>query len=176
MRWLFKFDDALAVAEKALIVFLFSVLISLIVFNIITRNIFNVSFQKVLEITPSFVLWLTLCGSTLALKNQRHIKLELLLRYLGVRGRSLARIISCIFGLAVMGVLLVASFEFLQGEVDIFGIRGWTAIIFPLFFAVSFFRYAVRIADTGMRGSGHNSRTTAHTGSPEKDTEPDDIQ
>ncbi len=176
MRWLFKFDDALAVAEKALIVFLFSVLILLIVFNIITRNIFNVSFQKVLEITPGLVLWLTLCGSTLALKNRRHIKLELLLRYLGARARSLAKIISCIFGLAVMGVLFVASFEFVQGEVDIFGIRGWTAIIFPLFFALSFFRYAVQIVYTGAWGSGHISQTTAHTGLLEKDTEPEDIQ
>jgi len=175
MRWLFKCDDALAVAEKALIVFLFSVLISLIVFNIITRNVFNVSFQKILEVTPSFVLWLTLCGSTLALKNQRHIKLEVLLRYLGVRVRSLAEIISCIFGLAVMGVLFAASFEFVRGEVEIFGIRGWTAIIFPLFFALSFFRYAVQIAHTGLRGGGQISQPTAHTGLPEKDTEPEDI-
>jgi TRAP-type C4-dicarboxylate transport system permease small subunit len=176
MRWLFKFDDALAVAEKVLIVFLFSALISLIVFNIITRNIFNVSYQKVLEITPGFVLWLTLCGSTLALKNQRHIKLELLLRYLGARARGLAKIISCIFGLTVMGVLFVASFEFVQGEVDIFGIRGWTAVIFPLFFALSFFRYAVQIFHSGAGDRGHTSRTTVHTGLPGKDTESEDIQ
>ena len=176
MRWLFKFDDALAFAEKALIVFLFTALILLIVFNIVTRNIFNVSFQKVLEITPGFVLWLTLCGSTLALKNQRHIKLELLLRYLGTRARSFAKIISSIFGLTVMGVLFVASFEFVRGEVDIFGIRGWTAIIFPLFFVLSFFRYAVQIVYSGAGIGRYIAQTTAHTGLLEKDTEPEDIQ
>ena len=152
MRLILKLNDALATVEKALVVFLFSTLIFLIVFNVITRNIFDLSFQKLLEITPGFVLWLTLFGTTLALKNRRHIKLELVLRHLGRRNRYLAQIMSSIFGMAVMGVLFAASFDFVKNEIDIFGHGGWTSVIFPVFFALSFFRYAVQTALSGSAG------------------------
>ena len=153
MRLILKLNDALATVEKALVVFLFSTLIFLIVFNVITRNIFNLSFQKLLEITPGFVLWLTLFGTTLALKNRRHIKLELMLRHLRRRNRYLARIMSSIFGMAVMGVLFVASFDFVKNEIEIFGHGGWTAVIFPVFFALLFFRYAVQTVLSGSAGN-----------------------
>jgi TRAP-type C4-dicarboxylate transport system permease small subunit len=146
MRLILKLNDALATVEKVLVVFLFSTLIFLIVFNVITRNIFNLSFQTLLEITPGFVLWLTLFGTTLALKNKRHIKLELVLRHLGQRNRYLAQIMSSIFGMSVMGVLFAASFDFVKNEIEIFGHGGWTSIVFPVFFALSFFRYAVHAA------------------------------
>ena len=150
MRLILKLNDALATVEKVLVVFLFSTLIFLIVFNVITRNIFNLSFQTLLEITPGFVLWLTLFGTTLALKNRRHIKLELVLRHLGQRSRYLAQIMSSIFGMAVMGVLFAASFDFVKNEVEIFGHGGWTSVVFPVFFALSFFRYAVQATLSGI--------------------------
>lgn len=171
MRLILKLNDALATAEKALVVFLFSTLIFLIVFNIITRNIFNISFQEILEITPGFVLWLTLFGTTLALKNGRHIKLELVLRHLGRRNRYLAQIMSGIFGMAVMGVLFVASFDFVKNEIEIFGHGGWTSVIFPVFFALSFFRYAVQTALS--KSAGDESRVGM---SNQEDTTNSDIE
>ena len=145
MHWLIKLDDTLALVEKALLVFLFSSLILLISFNIISRNLFNYSFQRVLEAAPGTVMWLALIGSTLALKQGRHIKLEIALRYLGRRARSFARILSGLVGLSIMGVLFTASIEFVKNEIQIFGLIGWISVVFPLFFMLASFRYALQV-------------------------------
>ena len=145
MHWLTKLDDTLALVEKALLVFLFSSLILLISFNIISRNLFNYSFQRVLEAAPGTVMWLALIGSTLALKQNRHIKLEIVLRYLGRRARSFARIFSGLVGLSIMGILFVASIEFVNNEIQIFGIIGWISVVFPSFFMLASFRYALQV-------------------------------
>ena len=79
-------------------------------------------------------------GATLALKKQRHIKLEILLRYAGHRTRRLARLLGSLFGMLVMGFLFAASLTFVKNEMAIFGLQGGPSVVFPLFFALSFFR------------------------------------
>ncbi len=145
MGYIKKIDDYLALFEKSVVVILYWGLILLIAFNIFTRNIFNFSVQKILEIAPAFVLWLALAGATLALRKQRHIKLELLLRFCPERIRFWAHIASCVFGMTVMGVLLWVSLGFVKNEITIFGLRGWISVVFPLFFSISFFRFGAEI-------------------------------
>ena len=147
MEWLKKLDAGLELAEKALIVFLVSVLILLISFNILTRNLFNYSFQAILEAAPGNVLWLALTGSTLAMKKNRHIKLELIRRYLGGRARRFTRIVCGVIGLTIMALLFFASIVFVRNEIQIFGAVGWVSVAFPLFFAVVSFRYARQVVD-----------------------------
>ena len=147
MHWLTRIDAALELVERTLLVLLFSSLILLIGFNIFTRNILNYSFQIILEAAPGVVLWMALLGSTLALKQQKHIKLELLLRYLGRPFRSFARIFSGLIGLSIMGLLFVASIEFVINEIEIFGPAGWVSVVFPIFFLLAAFRYALQMAN-----------------------------
>jgi len=140
MRLLAKIDDTLEIIEQAIIIFLFSALVLMIITNIVARNLIGVSYQKILEISPGIVLWLALIGATLALKKQRHIKLEILLRYAGQRTRRLARLLGSLFGMVVMGFLFAASLTFVKNEMAIFGLQGGSAVVFPLFFILSFFR------------------------------------
>lgn len=147
MRHIKKFDEYLEIVEKCLVVLIFSALIVLIVYNILSRNLFKSSFQTVLELSPALVLWLALLGSTLALKKQRHIKMEIFLRFCSEKMIAIAVFTSSIFGVAVMGVLFLASFEFVKNEIDIFGLWGWVSIIFPIFFAICCFRYFIRMMD-----------------------------
>lgn len=145
MRWIRKFDEFLAVFEKSLVVSFFSALILLITLNVISRNLFQFSFQKILEISPSLVLWLALIGSSLALRNQRHIKLEILLRFCSDQVKTFAIIAQSVFGMAVMGILFLVSIEFVRNEAVIFGKWGLISIIIPLFFAISFFRFFIQL-------------------------------
>ncbi|MDY6792996.1 MAG: TRAP transporter small permease subunit [Thermodesulfobacteriota bacterium] len=145
MRWIRKFDEFLAVCEKSLVVSFFSALILLITLNVISRNLLQVSFQKILEISPSLVLWMALLGSSLALRNQRHIKLEILFRFCSEQIKTFAIIAQSIFGMTVMWILFLVSIEFVGNEVTIFGKWGWISIIIPLFFAISFFRYFIQL-------------------------------
>jgi TRAP-type C4-dicarboxylate transport system permease small subunit len=167
MRLLAKIDDTLEIIEQTLVMFLLSALVLMIAANVVARNLFGVSYQKILEISPGIVLWLALIGATLALKKQRHIKLEILLRYAGHRTRRLARLLGGLFGSVVMGFLFAASLTFVKNEMAIFGLQGGSAVVFPLFFALSFFRFllsglaAVRpTTDPASDGPDHHPDTT----------------
>lgn len=146
MKLIQKIDDGLATAEKCLAVVLYAMLILMIGSNILSRNLFNYASRQVLEMLPVLVLWLALIGSTLAIKQHRHIKIELLLRFCSRRIRFMAHIATCLFGMAVMGILLWVSLDFIKNEVDMFGPWGLVSIIFPLFFSISFFRYGAKIS------------------------------
>ena len=108
----------------------------LILFNIVSRNLSHLSFQKILEIAPTFVLWLALLGASLALKSRRHIRLELLLRFCPFSVRQAAGIATGLFGMAVMGILFYASLGFVANEIAIFGPWGWLSTIFPTILSV----------------------------------------
>ena len=141
MRFIKQIDDFLEKIEKILAVSLFSGLALLITFNILSRNIFDYSFEKIFETAPILVLWLALVGSSLALKKRRHIKMELLLRYCPAICRYYSNYAVSFFGMAVTGILFYSSLQFVSNEVQIFGNKGFFSVIFPLFFALSFFRY-----------------------------------
>jgi len=141
MRFIKQIDDFLEKIEKVLAVFLFSGLALLITFNILSRNIFDYSFEKIFETAPVFVLWLALVGSSLALKKKRHIKLEFILRYCPAICRYYSNYAVSFFGMAVTGILFYSSLQFVSNEVQLFGNKGFFSVIFPLFFALSFFRY-----------------------------------
>jgi TRAP-type C4-dicarboxylate transport system permease small subunit len=145
MRLIQKFDDGLAAAEKWLVVILYTALILLIIFNILSRNLLNYSSQQLLEMLPVLVLWLALIGASLAIKKQRHIKIELLLRFFSQRVRFWANLATGLFGMTVVGVLFWVSLGFIKNEIDIFGPWGGVSLVFPLFFLISFFRFITKI-------------------------------
>jgi len=134
-------DDALALFEKSVIVICFSMLVFFIVFNILSRNLFHLPSHQLFEAGPKLVLWIALLGASLALKQQRHIRLELVLRHCSNRIRAWAAVAANLFGALVMGTLLFASFEFVNNEIAMFGDWGRLSIIFPIFFCVAAFRY-----------------------------------
>ena len=175
MNFLNRLDGLLAFIEKTVVVVLFASLVLLISFNILVRNIFGISIQTILEFSPVLVLWISLTGATLALKTGRHIKLEILLRYIDDTPRLVCRIISGIFGMIVMAILFIASISFVKNEWDIFGIRAATSIVFPLFFAISCFRYFLSSlkAIAEPENSGHMTDREDpphnHTGSARED-------
>lgn len=145
MKYFRKIDLMLAVFEKAMVVFLFFTLILLVVSNIITRNVFHTSFQEILEISPTLILWLALFGASLVLKDKRHIKIEIFLRFLSLRARFYANFASSIFGMMVMGILFYASLDFVRNEIELFGWQGGATLIFPWFFCISFFRFFIQL-------------------------------
>ena len=144
MKYLYAVDNFLARFEKILVVVLFSALVLLITVSIFFRNFIYSSMPRLVEAGPAMVVWLALMGASLALKYQRHIKLELFLRFAPASvGRWATRSVG-LFGMACMGVLCWASFDFVANEIDIFGAVGWRSIIFPLFFALAFLRFLIQ--------------------------------
>ena len=148
MRFIRKLDNFLAAMEKAIIVVLFTTLAFSIVLNVLLRNVFHVSFQSILEFSPALVLWLALMGSSLALKDNRHIKIEILLRFVSDQFASLAHKITAVFGMGVMSILFYASLSFVTNEISIFGFKGVVTFVFPWFFMIAFFRFLLKLMDS----------------------------
>jgi TRAP-type C4-dicarboxylate transport system permease small subunit len=113
----------------------------IIAFNILSRNIFDYSSEKIFEAAPVIMLWLALSGSSLALKKRRHIKLDLFLRYCPEVGRRFANCAISISGMIISGLLFHSSIMFVMDEIEIFGNKGILSAVFPVFFALSFFRH-----------------------------------
>jgi len=143
MKWLEKIDHLLEKAERGLAVGLFTLLIGLISINIVARNVLHWASQDLMELSPTVVLWLALVGATLALKHRRHIKIELLLRFLPSGAQRLAGCATALFAMGVCGVLAYASVSFVCNELVLFGPRGWPAVCFPIFFGTAFFRFGI---------------------------------
>ena len=153
MGALSRIDRILAALEKALVVVLFSALILSLAVNIVSRNLFDRSFAQILELAPAMVLWLAMLGSTLALRENRHIRLEILLRFCPPRVARITRIATGVFGMGVMAVLGWAAVGFVQNEVAIFGPGGWLSAIFPVFFAIALFRFFMSALNPGIEPS-----------------------
>ena len=142
-KWILKIDNGLEKIERGVAVGLFSLLIGLICINILTRNILHWTSHALLELAPTVVLWLALVGATLALKQQRHIKIELLLRLLPHSTRRLAASLTRLFAMGICALLAWASITFVYNEVVLLGAKGWMAVCFPLFFTIAFFRFGI---------------------------------
>jgi TRAP-type C4-dicarboxylate transport system permease small subunit len=150
-RWIEKIDRAVEKIERLLAVGLYTFLIGLICVNILARNILHLASQGLLELAPTLVLWLALVGATLALKQQRHIKIGLLLRYFPVPARRVAASMTNLFAMGICAVLAYAGITFVQDEIALFGPRGWTAGCFALFFALAAFRFALGLMRSWVR-------------------------
>ena len=136
----------------------------LVVFNILSRHLFHLPSHQIFEIGPRLVLWLALFGATLALKQQRHIRLELVMRHLNRNIRSWAAVVVNLFGATVMGLLLVTSLTFVQNEVAMFGRWGWLSVVFPFFFSLATLRYLMAVVYLfGSAPVAETDRRTFHT-------------
>ena len=140
-RLIKRLDETLARIEKGAIVVCFTLLVSFVLIGILSRNLFHLPSSKLFESAPSLVLWMALLGASLALKQRRHIRLELVLRYCSQTVRTWSSRVVNLFGAAVMVGLLITSVEFVRNEMAMFGGWGWLAIIFPIFFGSTAFRY-----------------------------------
>jgi len=136
-----KIDDTIQKVEKTLIALIFVLLILLLFFNIVSRNFFHKSYNFILELAPLLVVWLSFLGASLALKQNRHIKLDILFRYISPKTQYALRSFCAVVGIVIMGVLALSSFVFVYSEIEMFGDKGWGAIIFILFFIISSFRF-----------------------------------
>jgi len=140
-RFIHRVDNILAQVEKSAVVICFTLLVAFVLFSILSRNIFHLPSHRLFESAPNLVLWMALLGASLALRQRRHIRLELVLRFCSARFKRRATRGVNLFGALVMGILLLTSVEFVHNETAMFGSWGRLAVIFPIFFGSTGFRY-----------------------------------
>ncbi len=136
-------------AENALLVLLLSSLIVLAGLQIAQRNLFGGGFPWTDELLRILVLWLGLFGAVAASRDDNHINIDVLSRFLPERVKAGSRILVDLFTAAVCALLAWHGGRFALGERDygttlLGGFPAWLLQAgIPLAFGLIAWRYAV---------------------------------
>ena len=136
-------------AEDALLVLLLSTMIVLAGTQILLRNLFDSGFVWIDPFLRVLVLWLGLIGATVATRNNRHIRIDLLTSFFR---RNTHRLIQSVIGqISAWTCLVVAWYgfkwvqmDYADGLTSFVGVPAWTLeIIIPATFALIGMRYLI---------------------------------
>jgi TRAP-type C4-dicarboxylate transport system permease small subunit len=122
-------------------------MIGLAVFQIILRNLFDSGMTFGDELIRILVLWISLVGAMVASRNNSHINIDLVSRYLPDSVKRLSTVLVGIFTSFICAVTAYFSLNFVlmeksEGIIAFSGIPAWACeSVIPLAFAVISFRY-----------------------------------
>jgi len=136
-------------AEDGLLVFLLSAMILLAATQIVLRNFLDSGFVWIDPLLRVLVLWLGLIGATVATRNNKHIRIDLLSKLFS---RNTHRLIQSVIGqISAWTCLVIAWYgfkwiqmDFADGVTSFAGIPAWILeVIIPVTFALIGLRYLI---------------------------------
>lgn len=151
MKFLNLIDDILAKIETALLIFLLSLMVIVGFAQVLLRNLFETGLPWADPMLRYTVLWLAFLGASLATRENRHINIDVLTRYLSPKLKKLISIITNIFALSVCLILLKSSIDFIKMEIEFpreifLGIQNWILeMIIPIGFSLISLRFTINI-------------------------------
>jgi TRAP-type transport system small permease protein len=154
LRWL----------EDGLLVSLLGAMIALAALQILQRNLFDTGFLWSDQALRLMVLWVALLGAIAASRDDHHIRIDLLSRYLSDLGKRVARIITDLFTLVVCSVVAWSAYQLVElerefGSEVMGGAPAWVAqSILPIGFGLIALRYLVLLIQ-GLIGERPESAT-----------------
>ena len=155
-----RLEQWLCVMERAAVVVSFLAMLLLGLLQIILRNAFAGGIFGVDEIVRHLVLWIGFFGASLATREQRHLRIDLLSRALPSRCQPWLDGVTNL--LAFIGCVMLAqaawSFireEWLAGSALTVGLAAWVAQgIIPLGFCLMACRFALHLIDACKQAAG----------------------
>jgi len=135
--------------EDAILVGLLLLLIGLAAWQIFLRNLFESSIFWGDILTRILVLWIGLVGAMVASRQNNHINIDILTRYLSDRKKQIVNSITGLFTTVICSVIAWHSFRFVQMEFESKNIAfaqvpAWVCeAIIPFAFAVIALRYFI---------------------------------
>jgi TRAP-type C4-dicarboxylate transport system permease small subunit len=107
-----RFEQVLITVNRAIIFLLMAVMATLVFTNVITRYIFNFSIIWAEEVSQYLMIWIAYLGAGLALREGRHVAVEMLQdRLPAALGRGVRMAVGGLV-LAFLGVVTVLGFQF----------------------------------------------------------------
>jgi TRAP-type transport system small permease protein len=107
-----RFERYLIAANRAIVFFMMAVMTTLVFINVVARYLFNSSIIWAEEISQYLMIWIAYLGAGLALREGRHVALEILHdRLPPVMGRRLRMVLGGLV-FAFLGTVTVLGFQF----------------------------------------------------------------
>ena len=135
------------ICEDSLLTLMLLAMIGLGTLQIVQRNFFGSSFVWSDELVRLLVLWVAMAGAVAASRDDRHIVIDLLSKFLNDKYALSVRTIIDLFTVAVCALLAWHTARFVQGEWEygatLFdGAPAWPfETVIPLAFALITYRY-----------------------------------
>lgn len=146
--WLAALERAGRTAENIILVLMLLAMLGVAVTQIVMRNVFSGGFVWSDEFLRLTVLWVALLGSMAAARDHRHLRIDMLSRYLSASVSRWTDLVVELFTTGVCTVLAYYSYLFVaetrEYEDLAFGDQPlwWFQAILPIGFAVIALRYA----------------------------------
>ncbi|MGM0595313.1 MAG: TRAP transporter small permease [Pseudomonadota bacterium] len=135
--------------EEALISLLLALMIVLAGAQIVLRNLFDSGIDWGDPLLRILVLWVGLLGAMLATRQDKHIRVDLLTRYLPQTWKRYSAVLTHLFSAGVCALIAWHSGRFVRFEmqdgIELFsGLPAWVAeAILPLAFTVMALRFSL---------------------------------
>jgi TRAP-type C4-dicarboxylate transport system permease small subunit len=133
--------------EEGLLVLMLSAMILLASWQILMRNLFDSGLFWADPALRMMVLWLALLGAIAATRDDRHIRIDLLSRFLGARGKAWVQALNDLFSSLICGLIAwhggrLVYIEWQDGTQLFGGLPAWLGeSIIPLGFGTMALRF-----------------------------------
>jgi len=136
--------------ENGLLIALLASMVALAGAQILFRNLLDISILGVDQLLRLLVLWVALLGAVAASREGKHIRVDVLARWLPARLRAGAQALTDVFTIVVCLLLAWQALRFMQAETgtQAFGsLPSWVAqLVLPAAFALIALRYCLMLA------------------------------
>ena len=135
--------------EDLVLTLLLGGLVLLAAAQILLRNVFETGFVWTGELLKLTVLWLALLGAVAASRDDEHIRIDVLSRYLPDRWRAATRAVTDLFTAAVCAGIAFYSYRYVMlvrefGDTVLLDTPAWMVYaVLPFSFAVLAYRYCL---------------------------------
>ena len=135
--------------EDSILIGILSLMLFMAVFQIILRNFFSSGVLWGQAMIRILVLWVGLLGAMVATRDNNHINIDILSRYLPKNLRNISHLIIQLFAASACGVMSWLSFRFVRSEMEYetiayANIPAWVCeSIIPIAFFVICIRYLI---------------------------------
>ena len=144
-----RLEAAGRLAEDTLLVATLMGMLVMAVGQIVLRNLFDTGFVWSDELLRLMLLWLAITGAVAASRENKHIKIDVLSRFLPLRLQAVGEILIALFAAAVCGVITWHALRFVAdsrqfGDLLLTNTPAWYfQSILPLGFALITYRYSL---------------------------------
>lgn len=135
-------------AEDIFLAALLGVMMLLAVGQIVLRNLFDTGFLWADPMLRHLVLWVGLLGAAIATREDKHITVDVVSRFVPPRTRSAIRVVTDAFAASICALVAYAGYGLIRNEIE-FGSRtfldlpAWKVeIVIPVAFALMAVRFA----------------------------------
>jgi len=107
-----SFEGILVTLNRWIVIAMMAVMVLLVFMNVVSRYIFNHSIIWAEEVSQYLMVWVAFLGAGLALRQGRHVAIEMLQDRLPPRARRMMRHLVALLLILFMGILTVLGFQF----------------------------------------------------------------